>query len=101
MFDGVRTTKKCAYQYDWPASWDSSANAYYSATIDVSAAQYSGPDGGTYIVCVANAAGEGVTGSYVGDVSFPALTSEPVNTVTVSSTYGETVDVISNIYFYY
>jgi hypothetical protein len=92
---------KCEYNYQWPDEWYVSAQTgkTYTASIDVSAANYKF-DGGAYGVCVGDSGVDSTTyDSYVGHITFPNLTSVASKEISLASSPGEVVDVDFNVEF--
>ena len=109
-------TERCNHLYSWPAEWTSGAviGQTYTALVDVSDAQYSWAPG-VYTVrwllsffiyfllpcslvisqmCFGDSdLDSNAVDTYKGSVSFPALVSEPENSIVVSSSFGAPLEV--------
>lgn len=83
-------TERCNNYFSWPTSWNSADDGFYSATVDVSSSSYSFPSG-YYQVCLGNSdqLDETDYSTFIGNVTLPALTTEPISTMEVVSTQSE------------
>jgi hypothetical protein len=92
--------ERCDNYFDWPSEWNKNASSgkVFNAYVDVSSANYQEPEG-FYEVCFGDGNTDSSYETFVGDVSYPGLTSEPQQTLVIASAYGETLDAAFDVTF--
>ena len=92
--------ERCDNYFDWPTTWTTGAKSgeTYMANINVSSASYSFPTG-PYQLCFGDGNTESTYETFVGNVTYPGLVSEPVDELKVASAYGETLDISFDVTF--
>jgi hypothetical protein len=88
-------TERCNHLYAWPTEWttDALVGQTYTALVNVTDSKYIWAPG-VYTMCFGDSdLSSGATDSFSGSVSFPALVSEPENTIVVSSAFGAPLEL--------
>jgi hypothetical protein len=94
--------EKCTNLFAWPAEWTTGAvvGQTYTANVNVTSAKYNWKPG-VYTMCFGDSdLSSSANDTYVGTVSFPALVSEPQNSITVSADFGAPMQVNSCIIYF-
>lgn len=92
--------EKCTNLFAWPTEWTTGAvvGQTYTASVNVTTAKYNWKPG-VYTMCFGDSdLSSSANDTYVGTVSFPALVSEPQNSIVVSADYGAPMEV-RQLYF--
>jgi hypothetical protein len=92
--------ERCSHYYDWPTEWNTGATSgtTYTATVDVSSAGYNYAQG-DYTICFGDGNLASTYVTYTGIISYSDLVTEPTNIVSVSSDYGEPLEVTYDLVF--
>ena len=90
---------RCNDLFAWPTEWTTGAvvGQTYTASVNVTSAKYNWKPG-VYTMCFGDSDFlSSANDTYVGTVSFPALVSEPQNSIVISADYGAPMEVSLSI----